>query len=165
MKKLIIAGVLGLTALSAQAEDLDFKAIKDRMIKNEQFKIMIWEKQGLTVEVLNLSSSECRTIENDLSAKGKKVDLYKKFPVDNTAFSLGWYQNSNGDYVALNCVYIMNLGSIIPDIATEMKLNVKVTTTANHLYKLIADRKILEDKRNAEIEKSKQDKLKNLDLL
>ena len=59
----------------------------------------------------------------------------------------------------------MNLGSIIPDIATEMKLNVKVTTTANHLYKLIADRKILEDKRNAEIEKSKQDKLKNLDLL
>jgi hypothetical protein len=165
MKKLIVAGVLGLTALSAQAGDLDFKAIKDRMIKNEQFKIMIWEKQGLTVEVLNLSSSECNTIGDDLSAKGKKVDLYKKFPIDNTAFSLGWYQNSNGDYVALNCVYIMNLGSIIPDIATEMKLNVKVTTTANHLYKLIADRKILEDKHNAEIEKSKKDKLKDLGLL
>jgi hypothetical protein len=168
MKKLIVAGVLGLTALSAQAGDLDFKAIKDRMIKNEQFKIMIWEKQGLTVEVLNLSSSECNTIGDDLSAKGKKVNLNGGSKLDwyyNRAFSLGWYQNSNGDYVALNCVYIMNLGSIIPDIATEMKLNAKITTTADHLYKLIADRKILEDKHNAEIEKSKKDKLKDLGLL
>ncbi len=165
MKKLIVAGMLGLTALSAQAGDFDFKAIKDGTIKEEQFKIRRWKAQGLTVEVLNLSSSECTTIRDDLSAKGKKVDLYKKFPVDNTAFSLRWYQNSNGDYVALNCVYIMNLDSIIPDIATEMKLNAKITTTADHLYKLIADRKILEDKHDAEIEKSKKDKLKDLGLL
>jgi len=166
MKKAILAGILGLTALSAQAEYLEsFNRIKDGTIKEEQFKIMLWKAQGLTVEVLNLSSSECTTIRDDLSAKGNKADLYKKFPVDNTAFSLRWYQNSNGDYVALNCVYVPNFGSIVPDIATEMKLNVKVTTTANHLYKLIADRKILEDKHNAEIEKSKKDKLKDLGLL
>ena len=170
MKKLIVAGMLGLTAISAQAEDLEsFKVtanrIKDRTIQVEQFKIMRWKAQGLTVEMLNLSWSECWNIENDLSDKGKKVDLYKKFPVDNTAFSLRWYQNSNGDYVALNCVHIMNLDSIIPDIATEMKLNAKITTTADHLYKLIADRKIQEDKVNAEREKNQKEKLKDLGLL
>jgi hypothetical protein len=171
MKKLIVAGVLGLTAITAQSADLKdpdlLKLVKEQQIKDAQFKIMLWKGQGLTVEMLNLSWSECRDIENDLSAKGKKVNLggnpYNVF--NNRAFSLGWYQNSNGDYVALNCVTVINPGSIVNDVATEMKLNVKVSTTADHLNKLIVDRKILEDKHNAEIEKNQKEKLKDLGLL
>ena len=161
MKKTILAVALGLTAITAQA---------GRWSEFQQHQIDNWQQKGFNVEKLDVVITTCNAYLESLIAKGKEADLtYKRIPrwmdpasagVGNQAYKLSWYQNSKGEYVAISCLKPDNA-----DEQVQKQLNVKVTTTAEHLNKLMSDEIDEINKAHDASEKAKKDKLTDLGLL